>query len=86
MVLDVLRGDSQDYQAIQQLLRELRSSAGLRQQDLAERLSVPQSLVSKVETGERRLDMIETEAFCRAIGVTLQDFVSRLAEKRGTGA
>ena len=37
----------------------MRLRAGLTQEDLAERLGKPQSFVAKVETQERRLDLIE---------------------------
>lgn len=42
-----------------QRLRQVRLDAGLTQADLAERLEKPQSFVAKVETQERRLDVIE---------------------------
>jgi len=54
--------------------------AGLRQEDLAKRLGTPQSFVSKYESGERRLDLVEVRRICQAIGVSLSDFV-RLFEE-----
>ena len=60
------------------LLREARREAGLRQQDVAHRLGVPQSFVSKIESGERRLDVVELRRVCAAIGLPLADFVARL--------
>lgn len=66
---------------LQALLRELRRDSGLRQTDLAELLDEPQSFVSKYETGERRLDILELRDICRALGLTLTDFAARL-EKR----
>ncbi len=42
-----------------QRLRQVRVDAGLTQADLAKRLDKPQSFVAKVETLERRLDVIE---------------------------
>ncbi len=59
------------------LLRQVRVDAGLRQTDLAEKLGRPQSLVSKYESGERRLDLLELEAVCAAVGLTLAEFVVR---------
>ncbi len=53
------------------LLRAYRTEAGLRQVDVAERLAVPQSFVSKYESGERRLDLLELEQVCKALGVRL---------------
>jgi transcriptional regulator with XRE-family HTH domain len=46
--------------------------------ELASRLGVPQSFVSKYESGERRLDVLELRLVCRAVGVSLQEFVRRL--------
>ncbi len=63
------------------LLREMRREAGLRQADLAERLGKPQSFVSKVESGERRLDVLELREVCVACGVTLEGFARRLEQR-----
>lgn len=51
------------------ILRERREAAGLRQDELATKLGVPQSFVSKCETGERRVDVVELTAIARALGV-----------------
>jgi len=59
------------------LLRQFRESAGLRQVDVAARLAEPQSFVSKYESGERRLDLIELREVCRAIEVELIVLVER---------
>ncbi len=63
------------------LLRQIRLDAKLRQVDLAERLGQPQSFVSKYESGERRLDILELRSLCKAVGITLQQFVARLEER-----
>lgn len=59
------------------LLRELRQSTGVTQADLAARLDRPQSFVSKYESGERRLDVVELRSVCLALGVDLAKFVKR---------
>lgn len=64
--------------AMLQLLRQIRQEAGLRQEDLAERLGRPQSFVSKYETGERGLDVLELYEVCAACGITLARFAGRL--------
>jgi hypothetical protein len=69
-----------EHQALQQVLRQLRLGAGLRQEDLAERLGEPQSFVSKVESGDRRLDLVELRQIAGALGVTLADIVRRFEE------
>ena len=59
------------------LLREIRLEAGLRQVELAHRLGQPQSFVSKYESGERRLDLLQLRQICEAVGISLQEFVKR---------
>ena len=73
---------SNRQEQLQRLLREIRTEAGLRQVDLAEKLGEPQSFVSKYERGERRLDVIELEQVCERCGVTLGAFVARLGKRR----
>jgi transcriptional regulator with XRE-family HTH domain len=57
------------YDVFRRLLIEARKEAGLTQVGLAEKLSHPQSYVSKYERGERRLDVIEFLEVARAIGI-----------------
>lgn len=64
----------------QALLRQVRVDAGLRQVDLAERLGQPQSVVSKNEAGERRVDLIELRRICNAVGITIAEFVERFED------
>lgn len=55
------------YVRLRQVLAEKRQIAGLSQTELAARLVKPQSYVSKVESGERGLDVVEFVEFVRAI-------------------
>jgi transcriptional regulator with XRE-family HTH domain len=71
---------SENQKKLQELLRKLRDDADLRQEDIAESLEVPQSFVSKYESGERRLDILELRAVCEALGITLVKFCKRLEE------
>ena len=68
----------QEQACLQALLRQIRLEAGLRQQDLAERIGEPQSFVSKYESGERRLDVLELRQICAAIDMPFTAFVQRL--------
>jgi transcriptional regulator with XRE-family HTH domain len=70
-----------EQEALQRVLRQLRLGAGLRQEDLAARLDEPQSFVSKYESGERRLDLIELRQVCQAVGVTLLELIERFEEQ-----
>ena len=60
------------------LLREMRAEAGLTQAQLAERLGTDQTFVSKYETGERRLDVLEVREVCQAMGIPFTSFARRL--------
>jgi transcriptional regulator with XRE-family HTH domain len=63
--------------ALQNLLREARSEAGLTQARLAEKLQRPQSFVAKYEIGERRLDLVELRQICCALNLPLLELVKR---------
>ena len=60
------------------LLREMRMEAGLTQVDLAARIEKDQAYVSRYESGQRRLDVLEVREICQAVGVTLEKFTKRL--------
>ena len=60
------------------LLRGIRVDAGLTQSELASRLSRDQTFVSKYESGERRLDVLELREVCRAIGTDFVTFIRKL--------
>jgi transcriptional regulator with XRE-family HTH domain len=64
-----------------QLLKDVRNEKALTQRQLARRLKVPQSYVSKYETGERRLDFVETVYVCRALDLSIEDFVRMYSER-----
>lgn len=68
-------------QILLRLLREARQDAGLLQQDVAEALDRPQSFVSKYESGERRLDILELRDVCQALGLSLSEFVKQLEKQ-----
>lgn len=60
------------------LLRQIRREAALTQVEVAARLDVLQSFVSKYETEERRPDVVELRHVSQTIGTTLGDVMSRL--------
>ena len=66
------------YKRLIQALRLARENAGLTQMEVAEKLGAYASLVSKCESGERRIDVIELAAFCRVYGLDLIDFLRNL--------
>lgn len=50
---------SSEYKTVIKKLREAREAAGLTQAEAAEKLNKPQSYISKIERGERRIDVVE---------------------------
>lgn len=76
---------SREYSLFLEQLRKAREEKGLTQTELAEKLGQTQSFISKVERGERRLDVVELRAFCKAIGVSFNTFVSELDRTFGNG-
>jgi len=63
------------YREFLKRLRAARAKSGLKQEDVARRLRKPQSYVSKCESGERRVDVIELSAFAAIYGVPITVFV-----------
>lgn len=67
------------YGAAIAFLIRARTEAGVSQRDLADRLGKHRSFVTKVESRERRLDIVEFVAICRALGLEPGQLMSALA-------
>jgi transcriptional regulator with XRE-family HTH domain len=72
---------SDDGQAVVDLLKELRNEAGITQIEIAKTLEQSQSLYSKYERGELRLDVLQLRRVVFEFGLTLSEFALML-EKR----
>lgn len=57
---------------------QARTKANITQSDLAKKLKKPQSFVSKYENGERRLDVVEFIAVCKALGIDAKKILANL--------
>jgi len=67
-----------------EVLARTRERAGVKQSELAAKLGVPASYLSKIENGTRRLDVIELVRIAEAIGSDPAEIVSTLqTELRG---
>lgn len=69
------------YVAMIERLRKRRLELGLTQEDVASNLKVHRTWLCKVETLERRLDVIETCDLCRIYRIDPSSLV-RIIEKR----
>ena len=58
-------------------LRQARKDKGLTQTQLADLLGKPQPYVSKVETCERRIDLVETAEWCIRLGISIDEVLPR---------
>ena len=73
-----------DYVTLLRLLREYRATAGLTQAECSAALNRPQSFVSDVERGTRRLDIVQLRDLCAVLKTDLIDFIARFErELRG---
>lgn len=66
---------TRQYERLLKALRQARKSAGLTQLDVAARLGSYASYVSKCESGERRIDVVELAEFCRLYGIKLRELL-----------
>lgn len=68
------------YQRFLEALREARQDLGITQTQLAERLGNRQVFISKLERGERRMDVVDFIEYCEAAGIDPVSFFRKLKE------
>jgi transcriptional regulator with XRE-family HTH domain len=59
---------SQGQQKVAEAVRKMRAAASLSQRELAARLGRPLNVVSRIESAQRRVDLLEWIALCNACG------------------
>ena len=74
---------TQANDVFRELLKEARVAKNLTQADVAKSLGLPQSYVSKYESGERRLDFVESVLVCEALGMNIKEFAAAYSGKLG---
>ncbi|MDP2874962.1 MAG: helix-turn-helix transcriptional regulator [Holophaga sp.] len=71
-----------EYRVLLGLIRQARNDAGVTQEELASRLAVPRSTVTKWETGQQRMDLLEFWSFCEGIEADPLEVLTRFKEAR----
>lgn len=69
------------YRAIINRLVELRDEVGISQRELAERLGLPRSYVSKAENFERGVDLVQIVDWLRALGVDERKTINAIVQE-----
>jgi len=74
---------AEDYRVLLSHLREARVRCGMTQVQMADQLGTAQSLVSKCERGERRLDAIELRRWVMELGLSFPEFIAEFEARLG---
>ena len=64
-----------EYKNVIKKLQEARKEAGFMQSEVAEKLKKPQSYISKIERGERRIDVAELSLIAKLYKKSLDYFI-----------
>jgi len=67
---------SKDYRSVIEKLKKARLDAGLKQSDVAQKLKKPQSYISKIERGERRVDAVELKELAKVLKKDVNFFLT----------
>jgi ribosome-binding protein aMBF1 (putative translation factor) len=70
-----------DYYILLNCLRTFREKAGLTQQELGVKVGYDQTLISKIESGDRRIDVIELRRICIAMNISIIDFIDEMEQQ-----
>ena len=66
---------SKEYKNVIKKLKKARLEAGLKQTEIAKKLGKPQSFVSKIERGERRIDVAELKELAKIYKKDINFFI-----------
>ena len=73
--------ERQRYELLRSELKKARLESAILQKDLAKTLKKPQSYISKVESGERNIDVIEYVSYCNALGLDPSKWLRKLIDR-----
>ncbi|HXP79975.1 MAG TPA: helix-turn-helix transcriptional regulator [Verrucomicrobiae bacterium] len=74
---------TKNYAVFLELLIAVRHRVGMTQSQLGQRLRIGQPGISKIERGERRVDVIELRMICERLGMSLGAFIAELETQLG---
>ena len=77
---DLLR--TRRYEALRSILRETRDSLGLSQEQVASRIRRLQTYISDIETGVRRLDVVEFLRLAKALKLDPATVIAKVNKVR----
>jgi len=66
---------SKEYKGVVDKLKKARQKAGLKQEEVASKLKKPQSFISKIEAGERRVDVAELKQLAKIYKKDINFFI-----------
>ncbi len=72
---------TRDYAVFLDLLVETRRQSGMTQAQLGDKLPFGQPGISKIERGERRVDIVELRMICAQLGVSFEKFIRTFEER-----
>lgn len=70
-----------EHEIFRRLLRDARQKAGFNQSQLGEKVGLSQLLISRGELGDRKIDALELRDLCKAMGVSIVEFMRELDEQ-----
>ncbi len=73
-----------EHLVLLRLLRQYRTESEMTQGQFAKALNRPQSFVSDMERGSRRIDLIQLRDICEVLGISLLDFITRFEAELAT--
>jgi len=66
---------SQDHKHLVRRLKKARIQAGLGQKKAGDKIGKSQSYISKIESGQRRVDVVQLKIFAKAYGTNIEFFI-----------
>ncbi|MDX8350449.1 helix-turn-helix transcriptional regulator [Cognatiyoonia sp. IB215446] len=72
---------SEGHEALCAELIRIRRAEGMTQADLAAKLSCHQSMIARIESGQRRIDVVELIVLARALGSKAEDITNLVDSK-----